>query len=73
MEIDLRPIVRFTNIKIGDITRPSGEVDILIGYDYAGWHPIPELVCQYLVVLSNILWKMRRCPFITYNTEKKLH
>ena len=72
-EVDLRPIVeRFKTIKMEDIARPYGEVDVLIEYDYAGWHPIPELADQHLVVLTNIFGKCvgGRCPSVTKSTDK---
>ena len=47
----------FPNIKIDDVARLSGEDDILIGYDYAGWHPTPEIVSGHLVLLNNIFGK----------------
>ena len=54
-EVDLRPIVKhFPNIKIDDVARLSGEDDILIGYDYAGWHPTPEIVSGHLLLLNDI-------------------
>ena len=66
-DLDLHPIVnRFNNVKVGDIRRPTGGVNILIGYDYAGWHPIPEQTREHLVILSNIFGKCLggRCPLL---------
>ena len=74
-DLDLRPIVnRFNNIKVGDIRRPTGDVDIPIGYDYAGWHPIPQQTRKHLVILSNIFGKCvgRRCSTVMNTTERNI-
>ena len=47
----------FPKVNIDQLVRPKGEVDILIGYNYAAWHPIPENVCGHLIILSNSFGK----------------
>ena len=29
----------FRSVTKDDITRPTGEIDVLIGFEYAGFHP----------------------------------
>ena len=40
-----------------NLMRPSVEVDILIGYNYAAWHPIPDRSHEHFLVLSNSFGK----------------
>ena len=47
----------FPGINEQILMRPRGEVDILIGYNYAAWHPIPERSHKHLLVLSNSFGK----------------
>ena len=37
--------------------KPRGEVDILTGYNYAAWNPIPERSHEHLFVLLNFFGK----------------
>ena len=62
----------FNDVTVDEIIRPSGEVDVLIGYDYAGWHPIPERISGHLMILNNIFGKCvgGRCSSIVENIEK---
>ena len=61
---------QFPDINIHDVIRPSGDVDILIGSDYAGWQPDKERESGHLVILNNIFGKcvagrfstVRECP-----------
>ena len=74
-DLDLHPIVnRFNNVKVGDIRIPTRDVDILIGYDYAGWHPIPQQTREHLVILSNIFEKCvgGRCSTVMNTIEKNI-
>ena len=41
-----------TNFK-EEITRPTGEVDVLIGFEYAGFHPQTEQSSEHLLLLKN--------------------
>lgn len=36
-----------------DIERPEGAVDVLICYEYAGFHPVPEQKMEHLLLLKN--------------------
>ena len=47
----------FPDVKEEQIRRPRGEIDILIGYNYAGWHPIREQSNGHLLILSNSFGK----------------
>ena len=72
-DIDLKPVVRrFKNIKLEEIVYPSGDVDVLISYDYAGWHPVPEQISKHLVILGNIFGKCvgGKCNSLVQTTEK---
>ena len=53
-EIDTECIMNiFPGVPFGRIARPCGEVELLVGYDYAGWHPTKELCHKHLLLLSN--------------------
>ena len=41
------------NVSQEEITRPIGSVDILIGYEYAGFHPEKEQISGHLLLLKN--------------------
>ena len=72
-KFELNSIVKqFENISLQDVERPCGEVDLLIGFDYAGWHPIPEQANGHLIILSNIFGKCvgGRCPLVNKSTTK---
>ena len=43
----------FKDVTLDDIKRPSGTVDVLIGYGYAGYHPQPEQKSDHLLLLRN--------------------
>ena len=43
----------FVGLKKTDIQRPVGEVDVLIGCEYAGFHPVPEQSVDNLILLRN--------------------
>ena len=49
--------VLFHNISHIDISSHSGIIDILVGYDYAIWHPVKEQGNNQLVLLSNCFGK----------------
>ena len=65
-------MLQFKNVDLRDIQRPSGEVDLLIGYDYAGWHPTPEQANEHLIILSNLFGKCvgGKCASMVDNTRK---
>ena len=45
---------------------------MLIEFDYAGWHLIPEQANGHLIILSNIFGKCvgGRCPLVNESTTK---
>lgn len=43
----------FENVKPDEIRRPTGTVDVLIGYGYTGYHPEPEQKSGHLLLLKN--------------------
>jgi len=43
----------FKNVPKKEIERPTGEVDVLIGYEYAGFHPQKEQSSGHLLLLKN--------------------
>ena len=44
----------FKNISEEDISRPSGTIDVLIGYVYAAYHPQNEQTSGRLLLLKKI-------------------
>ena len=52
--MDLQPIHSIFKEHIQDINRPeSGDIDLLIGYEYAAFHPVPEKSQNHLMLLRN--------------------
>ena len=47
----------FPNISERELKRPFGKEDILVGYNYAAWHPFCEQSCQHLLILTNSFGK----------------
>ena len=43
----------FPDVKREEIQRPTGQIDVLIGYEYAGYHPIKVQGSGHLLLLSN--------------------
>ena len=43
----------FDDIKEVDIQRPTDEIDVLVGYEYAGLHPVREQSVGLLIILNN--------------------
>ena len=43
----------FPGFKSGEIDRPHGEIDLLIGMEYAGFHPQPVQWAGHLVLMEN--------------------
>ena len=43
----------FNNVTPDEIKRPTGSVDVLIGYGYAGFHPEPEQKSDHLLLMRN--------------------
>ena len=71
--IDKENLTRiFPDILLEQVARPSGEVDVLIGYDYAGWHPTKKQCCDHLLLLHN---QFGKCfggshPHLKENTQR---
>ena len=62
----------FKNAKSNELKRPTGEVDVLIGYEYAGYHPVARQKSGHLLLLSN---RFGKClggshPLLSENTQK---
>ena len=57
---------------VENLNRPEGEVDLLIGYNYAAWHPVPEKSYKHLLLLSNSFGKCvgGSHPYVCEKTEK---
>ena len=47
----------FNQANMPQMRRPSGTVDLLIGFEYAAWHPTREQAAGHLLLLSNIFGK----------------
>ena len=64
----------FHGSNIPVVQRPSGTVDLLVGFDYAAWHPIKQQAVEHLLLLSNIFGKCigGRHPYVSECTEKKV-
>ena len=58
----------FKNIPREDILRPSGAVDVLIGYEYAAYHPQNEQSSGHLLLLKN---RFGRCIGGTHPSIKE--
>ena len=43
----------FRNVTKEEIPRPTGEVDVLNGFEYAGFHPQTEQSSEHLLLLKN--------------------
>ena len=52
--VDLKGISRlFKDVHEDELIRPTGEVDTLIGYEYADFHPLKEQSSGHLLLLRN--------------------
>ena len=47
----------FDNINKEDVRRPAGEVDILVGLEYAAWNPVREQSYEHLLIYGNVFGK----------------
>ena len=43
----------FSGVKEKDIQRPRGEIDVLMGLEYAGYHPVRQQANGHLLLLEN--------------------
>ena len=52
--INIQPALDlFKNVTRSEVHRPSGKVDLLIGMDYAGFHPVTETSRNHLLLMKN--------------------
>ena len=52
--VDVRKVVqRFKGLKDEEVRRPKGEIDVLIGYNYASLHPVKMQSVENLLLLGN--------------------
>ena len=52
--IDLTAVSQlFQTVKPDEISRPYGEIDVLIGFEYAGYHPMKKECNDHLLLLEN--------------------
>ena len=70
-EVDRNVVSRcFGKDEGNELTRPCGQIDLLVGYEYAAWHPVQIKATDHLLLLSNIFGKcvagrhktVRECP-----------
>ena len=47
----------FNEDELKDCNRPCGSIDLLIGFEYAAWHPVQIEAREHLLVLSNVFGK----------------
>ena len=59
----------FRNVTRDEIARPAGPVDVLIGYEYAAYHPEKEQNIGHLVLLKN---RFGRCVGGTHPLLKEM-
>ena len=46
---------RFKDVMFEEIRRPTGVVDVLIGYGHPRYHPVPEQMSGHLLLLTTDL------------------
>ena len=52
--VDMDKVVRlFSNLKPGTKETPEGSIDVLIGFEYAGFHPVTIQSAGHLVLVRN--------------------
>ena len=52
--IDVQGVIKlFIDVRKEEILRPDGEIDVLIGFEYAGYHPVREQSSGHLLVMCN--------------------
>ena len=60
-DIDVKGVTcLFENVKMGELTPPVGEIDILIGFEYAAYHPVTEQSSDHLLVMQNRFGCLRK-------------
>ena len=50
-----RQVSVFVDVMFEEIRRPTGGVDVLIGYGHPGYHPVPEQMSGHLLLLTTDL------------------
>ena len=63
-------VLLFRNVTKEEIARPAGPVDVLIGYEYAAYHPEREQNIGHLVLLKN---RFGRCVGGTHPLLKEVY
>ena len=43
----------FKDVKKSEIQRPAGDIDVLVGFEYARFHPVKEQTVDHLLLMSN--------------------
>ena len=43
----------FEGVRVEEVRRPYGSIDVLIGFEYAGCHPVKRLSVENLLILGN--------------------
>ena len=60
----------FKDVTKEEIARPTGEIDVLIGFEYAGFHPQKEQFSVHLLLLKN---QFGRCIGGTHPQIKEIN
>lgn len=55
---DVSAVARLLNVEDEEVKRPDGEIEMLIGFEYAGFHPEKVKAIDHLLLLEN---KFGRC------------
>ena len=72
-QINVKGVIKlFKDVHEKDVNRPIGEIDALIGLEYAGFHPVREQYHGHLLLLKN---QFGKClggthPFLKEGTRK---
>ena len=62
---------KFHGVDVLQIREPEGSVDLLVGFEYAAWHPIVEQAKGQLLLLSNIFGKCFGGNYSRYKSESE--
>ena len=64
----------FKNVNLEELIHPIGEIDVLIRFKYAGYHPVTEQSADHLLVMQNRLVKClgRFHKLLSEKTQKTL-
>ena len=50
---DITEVSKLFSVTAKDIERPTGEIDMLIGFEYAGFHPVKKEAIDHLLLMEN--------------------